>query len=65
MRQYTRRGIMVLDGGKRREVTCIVIGEMSDGSKVWHEVDPETREELSDQDYLLYIVAGYSVFKEL
>ena len=65
MRQYTRHGILVIDGGKHREITCIVIGEMADGSKVWHEINPDTREEKNNQDYLLFKVAGYSVFKEL
>jgi len=65
MRQYTRKGILVIDGGKHRDITCIVIGEMADGSKVWHEINPETREEIDDQDYLLFMVAEHSVFKEL
>lgn len=41
---------------------CVVGGEMADGSKVWQEINPKTREIIDDQEYLLFTRGGWSEF---
>lgn len=61
-KQYTRRGIFFNEDGTSRMMICVVGGKMADGSKVWQEINPKTREIIDDQEYLLFTRGGWSEF---
>ena len=65
MRQYTRYGLLQVDDQPERMIHCIVKGEMADGSKVWNEIDPKTKEVINETDLLLFTRGGWSVFTYL
>lgn len=57
-----RYGITYHKDGSHRMLTCVVTGEMNDGTKVWTECD--TNKELINIDvqYMLMTRGGYSEF---
>lgn len=64
-KNYTRKGYLIENDTPTKEITCIVKGEMSDGSKVWNEINPETREIINETDLMLYVSGKHSFFVEM
>ena len=60
-----RYGILIKDGEPDRMITCRVMGEMADGSKVWQEIDAAGDYIDGSPEYLLFTRGGWSVFEEL
>ena len=60
-----RFGCTFENGTHFRTLTCIVTGEMADGTKVWTECDSEKRPINIDKQYTLQTRGNWSEFKPL
>lgn len=57
-----RRNGVVYNGCGIRKITCIITGEMSDGTKVWTECDKDKNPINVDKQYTLHTKNGLSEF---
>lgn len=59
-----RHGITFAEGC-HREITCVVTGEMTDGTKVWTECDGDKNPIHLDKQYTLQTKGNWSEFVPL